>query len=111
MHPLLTRNRFGLYLLAWIPLTAILIVLTTSSGTLGVLESSAVVIPLCVVYAFISLSAWYTAKSAPIQRETVLRLTVGHSVAAALINQVVVSYLPALPGWFATKDLLRAEYL
>ena len=33
------------------------------------------------------------------------------AVAAALINQVVVSYLPALPGWFATKDLLRAEYL
>ena len=92
MHPLLTRNRFGLYLLAWIPLAAILIVLTTSSGTLGVLESSAVVIPLCVVYAFISLSAWYTAKSAPIQRETVLRLTVGHSVAAALISTLWVGF-------------------
>lgn len=90
MHPLLTRNRFGLYLLAWIPLAVILVVLTTSSGTLGVLESSAVVIPLCVVYAFISLSAWYTAKSAPIQRETALRLTVGHSVAAALISSLWV---------------------
>jgi undecaprenyl-diphosphatase len=33
------------------------------------------------------------------------------AVAAALVNQVVASYLPALPGWFATKDLLRAEYL
>jgi undecaprenyl-diphosphatase len=33
------------------------------------------------------------------------------AVAAALVNQVVVSYLPAVPGWFATKDLLRAEYL
>ena len=33
------------------------------------------------------------------------------AVAAALVNQIVVSYLPALPGWFATKDLLRAEYL
>jgi len=33
------------------------------------------------------------------------------AVAAALVNQVVVSYLPALPGWFATKDLLRAQYL
>jgi uncharacterized membrane protein YbhN (UPF0104 family) len=33
------------------------------------------------------------------------------AVAAALVNQVVVSYLPAIPGWFATKDLLRAQYL
>ena len=33
------------------------------------------------------------------------------AVAAALVNQVVVSYVPALPGWFATKDLLRAQYL
>jgi glycosyltransferase 2 family protein len=32
-------------------------------------------------------------------------------VAAALVNQVVVSYLPALLGWFAPKDLLRAQYL
>jgi uncharacterized membrane protein YbhN (UPF0104 family) len=33
------------------------------------------------------------------------------AVAAALVNQVVVSYLPAIPGWFAMKDLLRAQYL
>jgi undecaprenyl-diphosphatase len=33
------------------------------------------------------------------------------AVAAALVQQVVMSYLPAIPGWFATKDLLRAEYL
>jgi two-component system sensor histidine kinase AlgZ len=90
MHPLLTRNRFGLYLLAWIPLAAILIFLTTSGGTLSWLESAAIVIPLCVVYAFICLSAWYTAKSAPIQRESVLRLTLGHSVAAALVSSLWV---------------------
>lgn len=90
MHPLLTRNRFGLYLLAWIPLAVILIVLTTSNGTLTVVESSLVVIPLCLVYAFLSLSAWYTAKSAPLQRETVLRLTVGHSLAAALVSALWV---------------------
>ena len=33
------------------------------------------------------------------------------AVAAALINQVIASYIPAIPGWFATEDLLRAEYL
>jgi hypothetical protein len=33
------------------------------------------------------------------------------AVAAALVNQVVASYIPGLPGWFATRDLLRAEHL
>jgi uncharacterized membrane protein YbhN (UPF0104 family) len=33
------------------------------------------------------------------------------AVAAALINQVVFNYLPAIPGWIATRDLLRADYL
>jgi two-component system sensor histidine kinase AlgZ len=90
MHPLFTRGRFGLYLAAWIPLAAILTYLIASDGRMGWLESAVVVIPLCVVYAFICLSAWYTAKSAPIERETALRLTLGHSAAAALISAMWV---------------------
>jgi two-component system, LytTR family, sensor histidine kinase AlgZ len=85
MHPLLIRNRFGLYLLAWIPLAAILIFLTTSGGTLSWRESAAVVIPLCAVYAFVCLSAWYTCKSAPIRAETTLRLFLVHILAATLV--------------------------
>jgi two-component system sensor histidine kinase AlgZ len=85
MHPLLIRNRFGLYLLAWIPLAAILIFLTTSGGTLSGLESATVVIPLCAVYAFVCLSAWYTCKSAPIRAETTLRLFLVHTLAATLV--------------------------
>jgi uncharacterized membrane protein YbhN (UPF0104 family) len=33
------------------------------------------------------------------------------AVATALANQLVYYYLPALPGWFATKHLIRREYL
>jgi undecaprenyl-diphosphatase len=33
------------------------------------------------------------------------------AVAAALINQIVVNFIPAVPGWFATNDLLHADYL
>jgi uncharacterized membrane protein YbhN (UPF0104 family) len=33
------------------------------------------------------------------------------AVAAVLVNQLVVNYLPAVPGWIATKDLIRREYL
>ena len=40
-------------------------------------------------------------------------LGVPHAAAAAavLTHQVVHSYLPAIPGWFATKDLLRKGLL
>lgn len=96
MHPLLTRNRFGFYLLAWIPLAVILVFLTTSGGTLGWLESAAIVIPLCAVYAFVCLSAWYTCKSAPIQAEATLRLFLGHILAAALVSSLWVAFARAM---------------
>ena len=33
------------------------------------------------------------------------------AVAASLANQLAFYYLPAVPGWFATKDLARHDYL
>lgn len=68
MHPLLTQNRLGLYLLSWIPIAAILIFLIQPGNTLSLLESSIILLPLCLVYAFMCLSAWYVAKSAPIRQ-------------------------------------------
>ena len=59
-------------------------------------------IPLCGLYAFICLSAWYTAKSASLQRESALRLIVIHSVAAAL-----VSYFWMGLGWVLVAALSR----
>jgi two-component system, LytTR family, sensor histidine kinase AlgZ len=104
MHPLLTRNRLGFYLLAWIPLEVIVVILMTSGGSLRWLESSVIVIPLCVVYAFICLSAWYTAKGAPIRRESALRLIVVHSLAAAL-----VSYFWMGLGWVLVAALSKTS--
>src|ERR1041385_6765986 len=104
MHPLLTRNRLGLYLLGWFPLAAILVFLMTSGGALSWLESSVIVIPLCLLYAFICLSAWYTAKSAPIRREGALRLIGVHSLAAAL-----VSYFWMGLAWVLVAALSRSE--
>jgi uncharacterized membrane protein YbhN (UPF0104 family) len=33
------------------------------------------------------------------------------AVATALVNQLVYAYLPAIPGWFATRHLFRHDYL
>jgi uncharacterized membrane protein YbhN (UPF0104 family)/tRNA A-37 threonylcarbamoyl transferase component Bud32/membrane-associated phospholipid phosphatase len=33
------------------------------------------------------------------------------AIAGVLANQLLFYYLPAIPGWFATRDLLRRDYL
>ena len=33
------------------------------------------------------------------------------AVAAVLANQLVSNFLPAVPGWLATKDLLNRDYI
>jgi hypothetical protein len=50
---------------------------------------------------------------APLSRQSACRGALAAAavpIDAAVVNQLVVSYAPALPGWFATEDLLRAEY-
>lgn len=38
-------------------------------------------------------------------------VAVAVAVAAVLANQLVASFIPAVPGWFATKNMLRDGYL
>jgi uncharacterized membrane protein YbhN (UPF0104 family) len=33
------------------------------------------------------------------------------AVAAVLANQLVANFIPAVPGWFATNNLLHDDYL
>jgi sensor histidine kinase YesM len=97
MHPLLTRatvagiperqtRRLGLYLLSWTPITAILIYLIAKPAGLGWLYATLLVIPLCLIYAFVCLSAWYSCKAAPIQTTLPRRLFVMHTVAAIIVS-------------------------
>jgi len=96
MHPLFSRGRFGLYLLAWIPLAAILVYLLASGGRLGWFESLALVFPLCVVYLFVCLSAWYTAKSAPLNSTSPPRLWLTHLLASAFLSLIWVQLAKVL---------------
>jgi two-component system sensor histidine kinase AlgZ len=87
MHPLLTPiKRYGLYLLAWVPLAGILIYLMALPGRLGWLDATVLMLPLCLVYQFVCLSAWYSCKSAPIQKSTGQRLWITHVLAAAILS-------------------------
>jgi two-component system, LytTR family, sensor histidine kinase AlgZ len=87
MHPLLTPiNRYGLYLLAWTPLAGLLIALMAVPGKLGWLDSTVLVIPLCLIYQFVCLSAWYTCRATPLQGSSFLRLRFSHLAAAVIIS-------------------------
>jgi two-component system, LytTR family, sensor histidine kinase AlgZ len=93
MHPLLSRNRLGLYLMGWIPVAAILIFLTAPGATLSWRESSIVILPLCAFYAFMCLSAWYVAKASPIRQDIdtalrgpLVRVAVRNAVAAVVVT-------------------------
>jgi two-component system sensor histidine kinase AlgZ len=109
MHPLLTPiNRFGLYLLAWVPLAGILIYLMAVPGGLGWLDATVLILPLCLIYQFVCLSAWYSCKAAPIQKSTGQRLWLTHVLAAAILSFLWIllakllayglSQLAAFPG-------------
>src|SRR6266852_2011097 len=97
MHPLLTReraaniperptSRLGLYLHSWAPITAILTYLMAKPAGLGWWNATLVVVPLCLIYAFVCLSAWYSCKAAPIQTTPPKRLFLTHTVAAVLVS-------------------------
>src|ERR1700741_4600814 len=105
MHPLFTRGRFGLYLVAWIPLAAILTYLMASGGRMGWLGFAVVAFPLCVVYAFICLSAWYSAKSAPLNATSPPRLWLTHVLASTFLSLVWVQL-----GRFFAYLLSRAPF-
>src|SRR5215470_15380489 len=87
MHPFFTRPRqLGLYLLAWIPLAAILVYLLTGNGGLNLAEASAVMVPLCLVYAFVCLAAWYPCRAVPLESSGFVKLLLTHLTTGAVLG-------------------------
>jgi two-component system, LytTR family, sensor histidine kinase AlgZ len=87
MHPILGHpGRLGPYLLAWVPLAGILLYLLSGTGGLTTLEAAVMVVPLCLVYAFICLSAWYSCRGTPLETTGFWRLVLTHQTAAILVS-------------------------
>lgn len=91
MHPVLARlGRLALYLTAWVPLAGLLVFLMTGPGILSWQEALAVMLPLCLVYAFVSLATWYPCRRLPLRQTGVLTLLVSHAAAAAAASTLWV---------------------
>jgi len=84
MHPILARaERLTTYLVAWLIVAVLLAAVVTRQG-LSWLEALALLLPMCLVYGFACLSAWYVCRATPLTSSGVLRV-LSSSVLAAVI--------------------------
>lgn len=84
MHPIVRNvRRLVLYFSAWTAAAAILMYLLASLGGLTWWQSLALAYPLCLVYAFVCLSAWYPCRAIPFDYFTAWT---AHLTAAAIAS-------------------------
>jgi sensor histidine kinase YesM len=108
MHPILGHlRRLGLYLVAWIPLAAILLYLLASPGGMSLAQALVMVLPLCLVYAFMCLSAWYSCRGVPLGNSSFQRLAGTHLLGAVVISGVWVVIGKGLATLMASLDVFR----
>lgn len=108
MHPILSQlRRLVLYLLAWVPLGAVLLFLLTVPGDLTWQRALAMVIPLCLVYAFICLSAWWSCRSTPLETSGFSRFALTHLSAALVLSLFWILIAKGLAVMLCTFDSFR----
>jgi hypothetical protein len=97
MHPILGRPRnLGLYLLAWIPVAGMLAHSLTGTRGLSWPEAIALTVPLCLVYAFVCLAAWYPCRATPLEKSSFTRLVLTHLTAAVVVSALWTATARAL---------------
>lgn len=107
MHPILShRDRLALYLAAWIPVVALLTAILARGSDLSWLESLAISGPMCFLYAFICLAAWYICRTAPLRTGAGIPLITTVATAAlvlsaiwVLLGQSLAASLEWIPGF------------
>jgi sensor histidine kinase YesM len=91
VHPILARRgRLVPYLAATAPLAAVLTALLAGGGRMPVGEAAALAVPMTILSAFLSLSAFYPCRATPLEQGRWLRLFATHATAAILVSAVWV---------------------
>jgi two-component system sensor histidine kinase AlgZ len=110
MHPILARvERLVAYLAAWLVVAALLAAVLSRQG-LTWIPALALVVPLCIVYAFVCLSAWYVCRATPLPTSGVMRVLTSSALAAVVASglwmglaRAWMSALEYVPGLTATR--------
>ena len=91
MHPILaSRRRLFAYLVAWIPILALLVYATRASGGPSWQDAAAVLAPACLVYAFVCLSPWYICRTLPLRLSGMSYLLATWTAAAMVVSLVLL---------------------
>ncbi|MEW6511286.1 MAG: histidine kinase [Bacteroidota bacterium] len=97
MHPLLKdRRALLLYLLVWLAFALMLAALMAIPGRISTAAALAFTAPLMLLYAFVSLSAWYICRAFPLATTNIARVLSANILASALSS---VLLLAAALGW------------
>jgi len=86
MHPfLLDWRRFVLWMGAWMPLCAIIVLVWHYSGEARIAETAFVMIPITVVLSLVCLSPFYMCRSLPLRSAKKANIALTHLVAALIL--------------------------
>jgi two-component system, LytTR family, sensor histidine kinase AlgZ len=101
VHPVLAnRTRTLLYVAAWLPIAALLTQVIAGRGSIGWSEAAAIVVPMCLLYAFICQASWYLCNAIRLSDTQTLRLIASHGTAAGLSAAVWIGL-----GWIWARLL------
>ena len=91
MHPILARRgRLVPYLAATAPLAAVLTALLAGGDRMPFGEAAALAVPMTILSAFLSLSAFYPCRATPLEQGRWVRLFATQATAAILVSAVWV---------------------
>lgn len=116
MHPILAQlRRLALYLFAWIPISLLLAYLLAMPHTIRWQEAAMLAFPLCFIYAFLCLTAWYSCRVTPLDKSSLSRLLLTHIATALLATTLWVMLARILAielsqtSWFPGLDTRLAS--
>lgn len=86
MHPILRGWRsFVVWMLAWVPLGAVITLVWHISGDGHMAETAAVMTPMMAVLALVCLSPYYVCRSLPLRSASRARIALNHTAAALIL--------------------------
>jgi len=101
VHPILeNRQRLAFYLIAWIPIAAFLTIIL-ERGAASWAEAALVAGPMCLLYAFMCLSAWYVCLTTPMRGQSLTRLMLTLAAASILSSGI---WFALGAGWTVALD-------
>ncbi|HTX16530.1 MAG TPA: histidine kinase [Candidatus Baltobacteraceae bacterium] len=105
MHPIAAQfRRLLLYLVAWIPLAALLAFLLSMTHEVRPEEAVVLAIPLCLFYAVFCLSAWYPCRTTPIDGVSFEKLLMTH-VGGALVAAGIWTFAAWVLAWILASSV------